>query len=196
MSFVNTEIDLDTLPRFDDVHFRELHPHYPLVVLGIALAIEAVVLLIGAIVLFIAPIPWALRLSILAAALLAMTLLAAFAHASASVIRYAIRQHDVIVRSGVFWKKETVQPIKRIQHVEQEQGPVDKRFGLSTLKLFSAGTGHVTFRIPGLEAATASAIKRFILSYHEPDGEDALEAPPHDARLTEPAPGAPRVIDG
>lgn len=82
---------------------------------------------------------------------------------TASVIRYAVREHDVILQTGIFWRKETVQPIARIQHVEQSQGPLDKRFGLYTLKLFSAGTGHVTFQIPGLDARTAARLRRFLL---------------------------------
>ncbi len=86
-----------------------------------------------------------------------------FVWKSASVIRYAIRDQDVIVQTGIFWRKETIQPIVRIQHVEQTQGPLEKRFGLYTLKLFSAGTGHVTFQIPGLAARTAARIKRFLL---------------------------------
>jgi hypothetical protein len=103
------------------------------------------------------------------------------------VIRYAIREHDVIVHAGVFWKKETVQPIRRIQHVEQHQGPIDKRYGLYELKLFSAGTGQFTFRIPGLDATAAARIKQFILEVQQDDWSDdaavtlTAEAPGHSA---------------
>jgi hypothetical protein len=107
-----------------------------------------------------------------------------FSHKSASVIRYAIREHDVIVHAGVFWKKETVQPIRRIQHVEQHQGPIDKRYGLYELKLFSAGTGQFTFRIPGLDATAAARIKQFILEVQQDDWSDDAAV-----RLTAEAPG-------
>ena len=95
---------------------------------------------------------------------------------SASVIRYAVRDHDVIVRNGIFWRKETLQPIVRIQHVEQFQGPLDKRFGLYTLKLFSAGTGHVTFQIPGLDARTAARLKRYLLEKTKASADSAAGA--------------------
>jgi len=101
-------------------------------------------------------------------------------------VRYAIREHDVIVQSGVFWQKETLQPIRRIQHVEQHQGPVDKRFGLYELKLFSAGTGHFTFRIPGLAADAAARIRQFILDVQQ-DGwsDDSAESLPAERSAPE-----------
>jgi membrane protein YdbS with pleckstrin-like domain len=55
---------------------------------------------------------------------------------------------------------------------------VDKRFGLYELKLFSAGTGNVTFRIPGLDADSASRIRKFILNVQE-DGWAPAAAPEH-----------------
>lgn len=185
MSFVNVQIPLDSLPRLASVRFEALSPHYARVVLGVALTVETVALVIAAILLFAvlvpnAGLPLGRALLIFGGIVVAMAALAWFAHKSASVIGYAVREHDVIVRGGVFWKKETVQPIKRIQHVEQHRGPLDRRFGLYELKLFSAGTGHFTFRIPGLDAAAASRIKRLPSSGTEPEelpGPGALEAP-------------------
>jgi membrane protein YdbS with pleckstrin-like domain len=112
-----------------------------------------------------------------------MALIAWFRYAAARAIAYAVREHDVIVRSGVFWKRETVQPILRIQHVERAQGPLDKRFGLAKLKLFSAGTGHSTFEIPGLDAETALRIQSFLLEHKAGGAErdDGLAPPREDA---------------
>jgi hypothetical protein len=183
MSFANVQVSLDTLPRIAEVEFLALHPSYARVVLGIALVFEIPVLLLVTGFLFAGLVPNA-GLPWLAAGLLFIAVLSLFAFfawfpfKSARVTRYALRQHDVIVQSGVFWRKETVQPIRRIQHIEQHQGPIDKRFGLYELKLFSAGTGHLTFRIPGLDADSASTIRQFILDVQqdgwqgEGDGDD------------------------
>lgn len=173
MAFTNPDVDLTALPRFDEARLHALHPRYPRLVLGLVALIEVPAFLAVAGVVSLldrgrVPAPFAIVLGVLAV----FAAVAWFKHRAASVIRYAVRQHDVIVRSGVFWKKVAVQPIKRIQHVEEMQGPLDKFFGLSTLKLFSAGTGHVTLQIPGLDVATAAALSRFILSFHEP-GADA-----------------------
>jgi membrane protein YdbS with pleckstrin-like domain len=181
VSFTNVQMDLDSLPRFEDVQYQKLDPRYARIVLGVALGllIPIVLVLGGWLLIFLKPeaeLPAVAVGALLVAAVLLLLLLAGFAYKSARVMRYALRQHDVILHSGVFWKKDTVQPIRRIQHIEQHQGPVDKRFGLYELKLFSAGTGNATFRIPGLDADSASRIRKFILNVQE-DGWEAAAAP-------------------
>lgn len=200
MSFVNVEVQVDALPRFEDVQFHRLHPLYPLVTLGVAGVFELPIVVVGLTLVFSVP---PLRSSaatgpgflILGAVLAFLSFVAWFAYKSASVIRYAVRQHDIIVHSGVYWKKETVQPIRRIQHVEQLQGPVDKRFGLFKLKLFSAGTGHFTFEIPGLDAERAASIKQHISNFERPEkhdfGDDGLGEP-----VADPGPEAPEPETG
>ena len=163
------QLPVESLPAFSAVGFHSLDPRYPRVVLGTSLAFLLPLLLAAGIVIYTVlasnpELPRAPGALIFAALALGAGLLAWLGHRTASVIRYAIREHDVIVQSGIFWRKETVQPIRRIQHVEQHQGPIDRRFGLYELKLFSAGTGHFTFRIPGLDAASAARIKHYLLS--------------------------------
>jgi membrane protein YdbS with pleckstrin-like domain len=181
MTFSNLEVDLESLPRFDDVQFLAVHPRYPFVASGIVVALEFIVLIAFTLAMVMSP---QMRSFVVfgpgwfpaGALFLALTFLAWFVYKSATVIRYAVRQHDVLVRSGVFWKKETVQPIKRIQHVEQAQGPVDKRFGFYKIKLFSAGTGHFTFEIPGLDTTAADGIKQLILDFRRMDDNQAARS--------------------
>ncbi len=180
MTFANQQVSLESLPRYTEVELHALDPRYARVVLGVALALQFPVLLFVTVLLFAVLVPTT-DLSLLAGSALLIVVLCVFAFLawfsfkSAQVMRYALRQHDVIVQSGVFWRQETVQPIRRIQHIEQHQGPIDKRFGLYELKLFSAGTGHVTLRIPGLDAGSAAGIRQFILKVQE-DGWEEGEA--------------------
>jgi len=202
MSFTNVQVSLETLPRFADVEYEALHASYPRLVLGVTLVFLVPIYLAvtGFLLAAIEPgtaAAW-LRAGLLCLALLLFVIfLAWFSYKSARVMRYALRQHDVIVQSGIFWRKEAVQPIRRIQHIEQHQGPVDKRFGLYELKLFSAGTGHFTFRIPGLDAETASSIRQFILRIQE-DGWGDDDAPERiEPEAPEPVEPEPRpVLDG
>ena len=191
MSFANLPVDLQSLPSLSSVEFLALDPRYPQVVLGVGLVFQSLVLIGVAVLLFVvlvpnAGLPLTAAILIFCAVLVLLVFSAWFAHKSASVIRYAIREHDLIVQSGVFWQKETLQPIRRIQHVEQHQGPVDKRFGLYELKLFSAGTGHFTFRIPGLAADAAARIRQFILDVQQ-DGwsDDSAESLPAERSAPE-----------
>jgi membrane protein YdbS with pleckstrin-like domain len=168
VSFSNVQLDPDELPRFEAVRLDRLSPKYAPLVLGVSIAFWSIVLLLVLLTAaFIDPIGQVLfsvaALPFFAAGAVLLAWLIWVGWKSASVIRYAVRDHDVIVQTGIFWRKETIQPIVRIQHVEQAQGPLEKRFGLYTLKLFSAGTGHVTFQIPGLSARTAARLKRFLL---------------------------------
>lgn len=188
MSFVNPQVDVAALPRFDAVRLDKPSPAYPRLVAIVVALIAAPVLL--AVILFAAlarpPLAFRLGVALAAVAVLAGAAWIALAHARS--IRYAVREHDVILRAGVFWRTESVQPLERIQHVEQVQGPLAKRLGLATLKLYSAGTGRATFAIPGLDAATADAVRRFVLRFHEPA---APAGPPG-----EPPPAADPPADG
>ena len=47
MTFTNVDIDLETLPRSADVQFHDLNPRYARVVLGVALAFEAPLVVLG-----------------------------------------------------------------------------------------------------------------------------------------------------
>lgn len=168
MSFSNTQLDIDDLPRFEAVRLARLSPKYAPVVLGVAavfwIVVVSGVLIAGALIDPVGQAIFSLEaLPSFGIAAVVLCLMLWYRWKAASVIRYAVRDQDVIVHTGVFWRRETIQPVVRIQHVEQTQGPVDKRFGLYTLKLFSAGTGHVTFQIPGLTARTAAKLKRFLL---------------------------------
>lgn len=178
MSFVNAAVDLDALPRVERAPLNDVDPRYPRVVLGIALLVELPALVAATlIVLLIPPLPLVARVLILAAVIAFLAFLAWFVYTAAKVIRYAVREHDVIVQTGVFWRTETVQPIKRIQHVEQVQGPIDKRLGLCALKLYSAGTGNVSLEIPGLAADVAARIAAFILDFKD-QADGSAAAPP------------------
>lgn len=178
MSFVNTAVELDSLPRAEGVPLHAVDPRYPRLVLGVALLVEVPVFLAAAPFVLLAPVPMPARVALLLALAVVLSAVAWFAHRAASVIRYAVRQQDAIVRAGVFWRTETVQPIKRIQHVERVQGPLERRLGLSTLRLYSAGTGRVTLRIPGLDTDVAARISAFILEFADQEDGAEEEAPP------------------
>lgn len=78
---------------------------------------------------------------------------------------YALRQHDLSYRSGLFFRKCITQPILRIQHIELKRGPFERRAGLASLQVFSAGGAMHTFAIPGLTLAEAEGIRQFILQH-------------------------------
>lgn len=71
---------------------------------------------------------------------------------------YAMRRHDLVMRRGLFWKKQIVVPLARVQHVETHQGPLERLFSLRTLLIYTAGGGGVDLKIEGLNDEDALAI--------------------------------------
>ena len=52
--------------------------------------------------------------------------------------RYEIRPDEVDLQRGVWWVSRTLVPLARIQHVDTRQGPLQRRYGLSTVVFHTA----------------------------------------------------------
>ncbi len=76
---------------------------------------------------------------------------------------YALRDRDIVYRSGVLWRSVTAVPFNRVQHVETASTPLDRRFGLATLQLYTAGSSGGDLVIHGLPAAAAERMRVFVL---------------------------------
>lgn len=53
--------------------------------------------------------------------------------------RYCIDDEAIRVRWGLFWLKEQIVPIERLHKVALSQGPIDRAFDLSSVKVTTAG---------------------------------------------------------
>ena len=78
-------------------------------------------------------------------------------------IAYAVRDKDILYKSGVFWQTVTAIPFNRIQHVEKSSTPLDRRFDIATLQLFTAGGAGGDLKIHGLSADTAENLRVLII---------------------------------
>jgi hypothetical protein len=72
--------------------------------------------------------------------------------------RYQERHEDLIVARGVMVQRLSVVPYGRMQFVEVTAGPVERIFGLSTVKLHTAAAASDA-RIPGLERDEAARLR-------------------------------------
>ncbi|CAG9623368.1 PH domain-containing protein [Sutcliffiella rhizosphaerae] len=73
--------------------------------------------------------------------------------------RYEIHEHEIDLQSGIFIKKRTLIPMVRVQHVDTRQGPILKRYHLSTVLISTAATIHV---IPALDEEQADQVRDYI----------------------------------
>jgi membrane protein YdbS with pleckstrin-like domain len=84
--------------------------------------------------------------------------LAWFLHRRFRAWRYQERHEDLIVARGVMVQRLSVVPYGRMQFVEVTAGPIERLFGLSTVKLHTAAAASDA-RIPGLEQAEAARLR-------------------------------------
>ncbi len=75
---------------------------------------------------------------------------------------YALRDRDILFRSGWLMKKARVVPLNRVQHVSVQSGPLERKFGLASVSIFTAGSGSADFTIKGIKEDKAQQIKDWI----------------------------------
>ncbi|MBB5015415.1 PH domain-containing protein [Rehaibacterium terrae] len=88
--------------------------------------------------------------------------------------RYRLDDDGLRIRRGVCWQGETLVPRSRVQHLDLERGPLERRLGLATLVLHTAGTRMSAVRLPGLDAARARALRDALVDREAGADDDAL----------------------
>jgi membrane protein YdbS with pleckstrin-like domain len=92
----------------------------------------------------------------------------AIAHRHAS---YRVDERGMEIRRGVNWRKVINVPRSRVQHTDVSQGPLQRRHGLATLVIYTAGTTYAKVELAGLDHATALRIREHLLAG---EGGDAV----------------------
>jgi uncharacterized protein len=90
-----------------------------------------------------------------------------FVFASHKYYGYALREHDLLFKQGMFWQSVVMIPFNRIQHIEIHRNPVERKLNLASLKLFSAGGIAADMKIHGLPHQKAAEIRQFILDKNQ-----------------------------
>jgi membrane protein YdbS with pleckstrin-like domain len=70
--------------------------------------------------------------------------------------RYEIRSEEVDLQRGIVWISRTLVPLARIQHVDTQSGPLQRRFGLATVVFYTAAGAN---QIPELSAPIAAGVR-------------------------------------
>ncbi|MBD3690029.1 PH domain-containing protein [Nanchangia anserum] len=73
-------------------------------------------------------------------------------------IGYLVDDTDLVVASGMMFRSLTSVPMGRLQYLEIERGPLEKRWGLATLTLHTA-SATTNASIPGLTNDEAVALR-------------------------------------
>ncbi|MGA9225202.1 MAG: PH domain-containing protein [Mesobacillus sp.] len=73
--------------------------------------------------------------------------------------RYEVREQEIELLYGVFIIKKTLIPMIRVQHVDTQQGPLLRKYRLSTVTVSTAATVH---EIPALDMEEAEYLRTSI----------------------------------
>jgi hypothetical protein len=73
--------------------------------------------------------------------------------------RWRLDGDGLRVRRGRFWRSEVLVPRARVQHLDIERGPIERRYGLATLVVHTAGTRLSAVRQPGFDEDSANQLR-------------------------------------
>lgn len=164
MPFENNEIDIANLPKVENVNFVSLLPQY-----------KKVLYINRTLLFFVMPaLPFLFELIIQEKINLwyfvLFYILIIILYVFGIIIvnlgfpkkGYALRKNDIIYRSGFFIHNITIVPFNRIQHIEIRQGIISRWYGLSKLKIYTAGGYGSGLYINGISPETAQQLKDYL----------------------------------
>ena len=161
MAFINLQLDISDLPSADEIVFEAMSPDYPREVRTQMFIIFIPAILASFLPAILAQLKFLLVIPVFVGlvGLLVGTLVVRMTR----VKGVALREHDIAYQSGLFWRKTVILAYNRMQHVEVGSGPLQRRYGLATLKFFTAGGSAVDLKVDGLARERADQIRAFIL---------------------------------
>jgi hypothetical protein len=155
-------------PGADGEHLTPLHPNYKSA-LRLQTVIFFVPVLLGALILEAVlasegvPIPSGSIAGPLL--LLAIFLIVRLPQRRFAARGYQMSDDRLRVVRGILWHSDTIVPFGRVQHIDVDQGPLERFFKIATLTLHTAGTHNASVDLPGLGEDHARAMREDIRAH-------------------------------
>jgi uncharacterized protein len=154
-------------PADDEGKLTRLHPNYAHA-LRVRTALSAIPFLVGALVLeAISRDEGLLPQGLIAGPvlLIALALVIRVPTTRYNARGYQISADRLRVVRGLLFRSDTVVPFGRVQHIDVDQGPVDRFFGIAKLTLHTAGNHNASVSLPGLGEALARDMREEIRAH-------------------------------
>lgn len=81
--------------------------------------------------------------------------------------RWRLDPRGLEIHRGVYWQHQIRVPRSRVQHTDLHRGPLDRRWGMADLVIYTAGSEQAAVRLGGLPAAQAQALRDALLQGHD-----------------------------
>ena len=78
-------------------------------------------------------------------------------------LRYRLDAIGITITEGIFWRSQASLARVRIQHTAISQGPLQRRYGVAPLKLYTAGSRFTRIELPGLAYDDARKLRDRLL---------------------------------
>lgn len=170
MSFSNLPITEESLPQVQSVPFKSIHPDY-LKVLRITWMIAFGVILAGlaALFVFVTKLQTVLLISIGVGVYLIITVITVVSGTrSFKRKKYAVRERDILYSTGWLFRNTHMVPFNRMQHCVVNSGPIERKFGLASVSLYTAASEGRDITIHGLPQEEAEQLKDLIMQQIQP----------------------------
>lgn len=95
-------------------------------------------------------------------------------------LRWRLNTDSLGLRRGRLWRTELLVPVNRVQHLDLRRGPLDRRFGLASLVVHTAGSRHTAIALNGLALDDAQRLRDALAQHAHLDREPDQAFAPAD----------------
>ena len=176
MIFINDPVDTTVLPDVTSVELRPVQKNFFTV---LVLQWGIITLVLSAIaILAILFIPGMLSFNNWLGPVLGLALVLGlyyfFLNQSFPYLKYAVRERDIIAQRGWIKRSVRVCPFNRVQNCTVQSGPLERRFGLASLIVYTAGANSADLHLSGLLQEEADRLRHFILEKIHSEGDEGI----------------------
>jgi len=168
-SATSSEFTSSIFSDVDDVaELTRLHPNYKLLMRLGAVFVGFIVLVVGLAVdgaMQAEEVPVPFGTVSIPALLFALFIIIRIPLARYNARGYQISRDRLRVVRGIMFRSDTIVPFGRIQHIDVDQGPIERALGLATMTLHTAGSHNASVSLPGLGHELAAQMREEIRSF-------------------------------
>ncbi len=176
MDFINSPVALESLPKVEEALLKPVHPAY-LKILRLEWLITSLILAaIAAVLIFtISSLQQSYGWMVMVGAVVFFASIYYFLQEKSFPFKqFAVRDKDVLYQKGWLIRTLTICPFNRIQNCSVQTGPLERKYGLASLIIYTAGSGGADLRIPGLLQEEADKLRHFILEKIHKEADEEL----------------------